>query len=246
MKCPGQDMQFWTSEAIYEVKCPKCAGMVEFYKDDTSRKCGHCGHRFVNPKMDFGCASYCQFAEQCIGDLPEEFVAQRDNLLKDKVAVEMKRYFKSDFRQISHASRVARHAERIAGIEEANPAVILCASYLLNIGYPEAVRKHGERGASDYVEEESTAIAKEILAKLGANERLVGSVCTIIEHHRHPASGESKEFQIVSDANHIASFEEQYKNASLTRDECIGLIDELCTVGGRTVAQTTIEKLGVS
>ena len=239
-------MQFWTSAAIYEVKCPKCSGMVEFYKDDTSRKCGHCGHRFVNPRMDFGCASYCQFAEQCIGDLPEEFVAQRDNLLKDKVAVEMKRYFKSDFKQISHASRVARHAEKIAEIEQANPAVILCTSYLLNIGYPEAVSKHGKSGAPDHVEEESTSIAKELLAKLGANEKLVASVCAIIDHHRHPASEESKEFEIVSDANHIASLEEQHKNDSLTSEECNRVINVLRTGGGRVIAQKTIEKLGVS
>ena len=67
---------------------------VEFFKDDTTRKCGKCGHRFANPEMDFGCASYCQYAEQCIGDLPPELLAQKEDLLKDRVAMEMKRYFK--------------------------------------------------------------------------------------------------------------------------------------------------------
>ena len=80
MKCPGQDMQYWTAEAIYEVNCPKCGKSVEFYKDDTTRSCSQCGHRFVNPRMDFGCAAYCKFAEQCIGTLPEEFVGAQDNL----------------------------------------------------------------------------------------------------------------------------------------------------------------------
>ena len=86
MKCPGQDMKYWKDNAIFDVACPKCGTSVEFYKDDTSRKCGSCGHRFVNPKMDFGCASYCQYAEQCLGALPEDFTGGRDNLLKDKVA----------------------------------------------------------------------------------------------------------------------------------------------------------------
>ena len=70
MKCPGQDMIYWKENAIFDVDCPKCGAAVEFYKDDTNRKCGECGNRFVNPKMDFGCASYCQFAEQCLGTLP--------------------------------------------------------------------------------------------------------------------------------------------------------------------------------
>ena len=91
MKCPGQDTQYWRPGAIFEVDCPKCGQSVEFFKDDTSRKCGNCGHRFVNPNMDFGCAAYCQFAEQCVGTLPPEVAAQQENLLKDKVL------FRSDF-----------------------------------------------------------------------------------------------------------------------------------------------------
>ncbi|MCK7514565.1 MAG: hypothetical protein MZV70_68220 [Desulfobacterales bacterium] len=54
-----------------------------------------CGHRFVNPQMDFGCAAYCPYAEQCLGTLPEGLAAQKENLLKDRVAVEMKRYFRT-------------------------------------------------------------------------------------------------------------------------------------------------------
>ena len=106
MKCPGQDTQYWKPGAIYEVKCPEYSHEVEFFKDDTTRKCGHCGHRFVNPKMDFGCAAYCPYAEQCLGTLPEEVVSQKADLLKERVAIEMKRYFGRDFKRIGHASRV--------------------------------------------------------------------------------------------------------------------------------------------
>ena len=44
-------------------------------------------------------------------DLPPELLAQKEDLLKDRVAIEMKRYFKSDFKRIGHATRVARYAE---------------------------------------------------------------------------------------------------------------------------------------
>ena len=133
MKCPGQDTLYWKPGAIYDVKCPECGKTVEFFKDDTARKCGHCGHRFVNPQMDFGCAAYCPYAEQCIGSLPEEVLAQKQDLLKDRVAVEMKRFYKADFKRIGLASRTARYAERIAKAQQANLPVVLCAAYLYNM-----------------------------------------------------------------------------------------------------------------
>ena len=76
MKCPGQDTQYWKPGAIFEAKCPECGHDVEFFKDDTTRKCPACQHRFLNPGLDFGCAAYCPFAEQCIGNLPPELLAE--------------------------------------------------------------------------------------------------------------------------------------------------------------------------
>ena len=74
MKCPGQDTRYWKPGDIFEVQCPKCGNNVEFFKDDTTRKCLKCGHKFANPKMNFGCAAYCQFADQCRGELQPELL----------------------------------------------------------------------------------------------------------------------------------------------------------------------------
>ena len=85
MKCPGQDMRFWRPGDIFETQCPKCDRRVEFFKDEVKRKC-RCGHEIVNPKMDFGCAQWCQNAEQCVGRVPEEAKtmqkAKQDDSLK--------------------------------------------------------------------------------------------------------------------------------------------------------------------
>jgi len=105
MQCPGQDSRCWGSDAIFDVACLQCGHEVEFFKDEPTRTCKNCGLKIVNPKMDFGCASYCQFADQCVGDLPPELLAHRKDLLKNRVAIEMKRSFKDDFKRIGHATR---------------------------------------------------------------------------------------------------------------------------------------------
>ena len=80
-------------------------------------------------------------------NLPPELIAQKEDLLKDRVAIEMKRYFNKDFRRIGHAMRVARYAERIGKKEGGNLAVILPSAYLHDIGIKEAERKHGSSAA---------------------------------------------------------------------------------------------------
>lgn len=245
MKCPGQDMQYWNEDAIFEVKCPECKKMVEFYKDDTTRKCHSCGHRFVNPKMDFGCATYCQFAEQCLGTLPEEFVLQQDNLLKDKVAVEMKRYFKSDFKRISHATKVARYAERIGkATEGANLALILCSAYLLNVGYSEALKQNPIVSAAD-LQREGPPIASIILEKLGANEGLINQVLNIISTTQPDSSSDNLAFNIVMDANRITLLEAKHKEQPLDQSELEEKLQSFLSDKGKAEARALFDLMGV-
>lgn len=237
MKCPGQDSRYWKPGAIFEAKCPKCGHDVEFFKDDTTRRCKQCGHRFLNPDMDFGCASYCQYAEQCIGDLPPELIAQKENLLKDRVAIEMKRYFKRDFKRIGHATRVARYAEKIGKEEQGNLAVILTAAYLHDIGIKEAERKH-QSTAARYQEEEGPPIAKQILGKLGAREELIEEVCDIVGHHHHPGPEESINFKSVYDADMIANMEDNHKERPVEPERLASVIEKsFLTESGANLAK---------
>ncbi|MAF33531.1 MAG: HD domain-containing protein [Desulfobacterales bacterium] len=237
MKCPGQDSRYWKPGAIFEEKCPKCGHVVEFFKDDTSRKCEKCAHRFVNPKMDFGCASYCEYADQCLGTLPPELLAQKEDLLKDRVAVEMKRYFKSDFMRIGHATRVARYAERIGKQEGGNLAAILAAAYLHDIGIHEAERKHGSSEAK-YQEEEGPPIARSIMTRLGAKEELIEEVCDIIGHHHHPRADETTNFKAVYDSDLIVNLEERQKENLLDEANLSNVIEKsFLTENGRKEAK---------
>ena len=48
-------------------------------------------NKVVNPRMNLGCAGYCQFAEQCLGELGQDLLAKRDDLFKDRLALDVKK-----------------------------------------------------------------------------------------------------------------------------------------------------------
>jgi HD superfamily phosphodiesterase len=240
MKCPGQDSQYWKPGAVFEVKCPECGNEVEFFKDDPTRKCRQCGHRFLNPNLDFGCASYCQYAEQCIGNLPPALLKEKEDLLKDRVAIEMKRYFKQDFKRIGHATRVARYAEQIGREEQGNLAVVLSAAYLHDIGIVEAEKKYNSTAAK-YQEQKGPGIARAIMGNLGAPAEVIDEVCDIIGHHHHPRETETINFKCLYDADLIANLEEAQKEKKLEGDKSRHAIEtSFLTESGRKLAKKTL------
>ena len=152
-----------------------------------------------------------------------KLLAQKEDLLKDRIAIEMKRYFKSDFKRIGHATRVARHAERIGKSERGNMAVILASAYLNDIGIHEAERKYGST-AGKHHEKEGPGIARLIMIKLGAKEELIDEVCDIIGHHHHPRNEETVNFNVVYDADLIANLEEKHKESPLETDKLVRIL----------------------
>jgi HD superfamily phosphodiesterase/DNA-directed RNA polymerase subunit RPC12/RpoP len=239
MRCPGQDSRYWKPEAVYNVPCSKCGSLMEFFKDEPTRRCKKCGHKMVNPKMDFGCAAYCKFAEQCLGDLPPELIAQKKDLLKDRVAIEMKHFFKQDFKRIGHATKVARNAEQIAREEKGDAAIVLTAAYLHDIGIKEAEARH-QSTEPKYQEELGPPIARDILTKLGATPGLIDEVCDIIGHHHHPRAEETTNFKIVYDADMIVNLEENQQDQKIPREKLAAMIEKnFLTAAGRGLARKT-------
>ena len=148
----------------------------------------------------------------------------------------MKRYFKSDFKRIAHAGRVARYAERIGKKEKGSLAVILPAAYLHDIGIHEAERKHGST-AAEFQEAEGPPIARSILEKLGAKEELIEEVCDIVAHHHHPRPDDSLNFKVVYDADLLENLDEKQKKAPRSKEEIKALIERsFLTDTGREAA----------
>ena len=243
MKCPGQDSRYWKPGAIFEARCPECGNEVEFFKDDTTRACRKCGYRFLNPEMDFGCASYCKYAEQCVGPLSPELLAQKEDLLKNRVAIEMKRYFRQDFKRIGHAMRAARYAERIGKEEGGNLSAILIAAYLRDIG--SAAKRIGTqegKAANEYTKK-NAQIAREILTKLGAPEPLIEEVCHIIEQESAPTPGDTINAKVVHDADLLAKLEEMQKETPLPHEEPENrLKGSFLTGSGREMARKVLSR----
>lgn len=207
MKCPGQDLRFWKPGDIFDVSCPRCGKKIEFFKDDVRRRCKSCGAHVTNPKIDFGCAEWCAYAEQCLGNLGVELREKRREFLKDRVASEMRKVFGRDRKRINHANRVVGFAEEILKGEGGDPAVVIAASYLHDIGIHEAERKYNST-AVDYQEHEGSPIARNILEKLGADRDMIDEVCDLIAHHHSPGHIQTLNFQILWEADSLVNLEE--------------------------------------
>ncbi len=233
MKCPGQDTRYWKGDAIFEVPCPNCGHMVEFFKDESTRKCKNCGNKVINPKMDFGCAAHCKFAAQCLGELPPELLAQREDLLKDRVAIEMKLTLKKDFKRVGQATRSARYAEKIANAEGADLAVVLSAAYLQDV----VVAPEGETPTTG----EKVAAAKAILEKLSAREDLTSEVCEIIEAIHTGKKLDTINYRTVHDAILLGELQGHLKKAPEKAESFAGeLSPKLLTEKGKELLQTLV------
>ena len=236
MRCPGQDSRYWKHDAIFDAKCPECGTEIEFFKDQTTAKCKGCGKQVINPKMDFGCASYCQYAEQCMGELPPELLANRDDLMKDRVALKMKMHFRKDFKNVGQATKVARFAAKIAPEEGAIPAVVLCAAYLHNIG-----AKADTEVSPEEMEKEAVRLGREILEGLNAKVEMTEQVLAILDHIFHPGENEDLNFRCVNDALNIYRLQIANKETPLTQAEFDAVLqDKFMTDSGRELAGKSI------
>lgn len=225
MQCPGQDSRYWDGEAVFESRCPKCGNVIEFFKDDSKRRCRQCGHEALNPRIDFGCASYCPFAEQCLGSLPPEMLAQKQDLLIERVAQAIKRQHGENFQKIGQASRAARYAESLAKAEEANKAAVVLAAYLAEIDdEPDTLNPH------------DSAKAKAILVELKANQDLSAEVCSLIgQRDQRPGPEASNNARVFHDAWHLARLSQLVKDKTAT-SLAAELASTMATANGRQEA----------
>jgi putative nucleotidyltransferase with HDIG domain len=199
-RCPGQDQRFWKPEDIFEVQCPGCGGIVEFFKDEPKLTCRKCKQMVVNPKIDLGCAEWCQYAEQCLG----VNVIKNLKVMREKLISRMKNVFGGDQKQIEHALTVLDYAEQIQNVEGGDPLIVRAAAILHDIGIQEAERKYGS-SAGKYQEIEGPPIAEEILKRYDISSETIEHICRIIANHHSAKDIDTIEFRIVWDADQLVN-----------------------------------------
>ena len=207
-RCPGQDQRFWKPDDIFEIKCSKCGQSVEFFKDEPKLKCRKCGDLVVNPKIDLGCAEWCQYAKQCLG----ESFGKDASVLRDNLIIEMQKVFGDDNKRVEHALAVLDCAEQIQLVEGGDPLIVKAAAILHDIGIHEAERKY-DSSAGKYQEIEGPAIAEGILKKYDVAEEAIEHICRIIANHHSAKDIDTKEFRIIWDADQLVNIPEEFADA---------------------------------
>jgi len=208
VRCPGQDQRFWKPGDIFEVKCSGCGGPIEFFKDEPKLKCRKCGQIVINPKIDLGCAEWCQYAEQCVG----VSVKNEANILQNKLISEMKNVFGADQRRINYALAVLNYAERIQSAEGGDPLIVRAAAILHDIGIHEAERKYGS-AEGKYQETEGPLIAEEILKRYDVPAETIEQICRIIANHHSAVDIDTLAFRIVWDADWLVNIPADFPGA---------------------------------
>lgn len=93
-KCPGQDTRYWDPEDIRDEICPYCGNTIEFWKTDIRVRCDKCKKVVSNPNFNLGCAAWCSFAEQCLGDVKKGYT--RPDSIRQKIEEEAERLLKDE------------------------------------------------------------------------------------------------------------------------------------------------------
>jgi hypothetical protein len=167
---------------------------VEFFKDETARRCSRCGHRFANPNIAQGCAEWCAYAEKCVGLVPSSRLTAslREGALASRLIQTVKEELGTDQDRLNHVLMAFQHAKELAGREGGNPRVVLAATLLLRVGSEPAA------GADD------AAKVRDLLERLGLDDETVGRVLEIIIGYRTGQDPGTVDFNVVCDADRLA------------------------------------------
>lgn len=181
-RCPGQDQRFWKPDDIFDVPCPQCGAVIEFWKDEPHLKCPKCRTRVVNPKLDLGCAEWCQYADQCLGTAED-----KEDILCKRLVREVKALFGPDRQRLDRTLRVLGHAQQILAAEGGDARLVNATAILHDV--------------------EQASAAQTILRKCGLDAETTKRVADAIDAWRSDNGEGSLESRILADAVNLANLD---------------------------------------
>ena len=183
--CPGQDTRYWRPEDIFEIECGNCKSKVEFFKDDASRKCKKCGTKIQNPKLNMGCAQWCEHAKECLGYDPkvsDDESAKLDASISVKLLRELKKEFGEDSDIYNNSLKRYSRITKAISDSEANPGLTIVAALLLEVDNKNSTFN----------------MTKKIMSEIDLDKIFIDEVCDLItKFHKNETAG-SKELQLIS------------------------------------------------
>ena len=200
MKCPGQDRRYWKPDAVYEVPCPECGSSVELFKDEGFGRCCQCGHRFVNPGADFGCAAWCALAPQCVGLAPQHAAApgSSESALGARLLGAIWEEVGEDAAAMGRVRAAFQYAKKLVGQEGGDPRVVVPAALLLEI-LPTA--QSLPKNSPTY----PSATMQHLLDRLGLDDATVEAITSLVAACHAGIELDSLEFRLVSDTHLLAN-----------------------------------------
>jgi len=190
------DIRFWKLKDIFELQCPYCGEEIEFWKDDPLRNCPGCGQAVSNPHIDLGCAKWCQYAEECLGVLPDAVVAEAPII--DRLKALLDKRLTGQPARMKCASAVCTLAETLMIAEGGNPCVVKSAALLAGI----LLRENGisSTSSSDDSPFRDLHAQKTILEQAGIETSLTDEICAVIDTVISGKTQETLEVAVVWDA----------------------------------------------
>ncbi|MDI6853735.1 MAG: hypothetical protein QME75_09065 [Deltaproteobacteria bacterium] len=178
IKCPGQDTRHWKPGDIFTAECPKCGAEIEFFKDDTRRRCAWCGHLFYNPKIELGCAEWCQYADKCVPDLVKEKQAMQS--FKEILLTKVKDILAGDAAGRERLDQAVKYAAELLKAEGGDPKVVFAAVILKPVSLSQARELLAELETEPEIAADVISILDGSAPEKDANARLVQDVLTLV------------------------------------------------------------------
>ncbi|MGQ9573721.1 MAG: hypothetical protein ACUVUC_00245 [Thermoguttaceae bacterium] len=199
MRCPGQDRGYWTGDMVFEIPCPACGLAVEVFRDESHGRCRGCGHRFLNPGVDLGCAQWCMLAARCLGMVPDRLAGAgpKEPALASRLIEILKQQSQGAPGRLAAGLSAFRHARWLVCREGGDPQVVLAAALLLEIARPAP-------GPEPADPDQGPAQARQILQQLGLDQDTCERVGRVLASCWAKTPAKDLDSKIVWDASVLA------------------------------------------
>ena len=132
----------------------------------------------------------------------------------NKLFWEMIQYYSGDPKRIQHFIKVHAFAKWIGEteqVEEETLKILEAAAYVHDIGIKAAEEKYGS-SSGKLQEQEGPQIAKEMLERLGFQNKLVDRICYLVGHHHTYTDIDGIDYQILVEADFLVNLYEDQAN----------------------------------